>query len=514
MLSSLKKNAAYRAFTALLWFLVLVGLPLTSFPILSELTGAIVAPFSAIPLAILFLIWLVPYLLVQGKLPIEILPYLYFVLIALIISALAFFLDGYYARGRDFFDQSLRAFITVGIGLSFYLVFSAYPQDSKTLRQTFLFIYIGGALLISWTFFEVVMMRTYDSIQDLPAWVRQLRNALAVQSPSVFFTNRVSGFAYEPSWFVRQFNLVLFPIWTSAVFQRKSIFKFRLWKIQVEDLLMIAGLIAFGASSPRIGLLAFLASAAFLGLLLLQRLHRRFTAWFIKKRKKSSLRTTWIKIVVALMMLLVMIVLVTGALMGYILVASRWDSRYALLLQESTLQSLNIFPITETSLIYAARQLAFYERVVFWFAGWNIFNDYPLGVGLGNAGFYFLDRMHGAGYDSFEIRNLVYRANYLPNTKNLWTRLLSETGFIGLAVFLVWLYTLWRSAGLTRRSESTPLKILGLAGQLFLLAYLVEGFSMDTFAMPYEWVMVGLISAGGVLARRELMIKDKPQGST
>ncbi len=510
MLSSLTRNAAYRIVKSLLWFLVLVGLPLTSFPILNQLTGAIVAPFSAIPLGILILIWLVPYLLEKGQIPIEVLPFLYFILIALIVSALAFFLDGYYAKGRDYFDQSFRAFITVAIGLSFYLVFSTYPQNEKALQQTFSFIYIGGALLILWTIFEVVMLRTFDRVQDLPGWMISLRNRLAVQSPTVFFTNRVTGFAYEPSWFVRQFNLVLFPIWMSAVFQRKSAVKFRLWKIQLEDLLMLGGLIVFGASSPRIGLLAFLASLAFLGILFLQRLHRGFTAWYIKRRKVPPLRTIYIKIVLALMMLLLMIVLVASALMGYILVASQWDRRYELLLRDSTLENLNIFPITETSLIYAARQLAFYERVIFWFGGWNIFNDYPFGVGLGNAGFYFIERMHGAGYDSFEIRNLVYRANYLPNIKSLWIRLLAETGFIGLAVFLVWLYMLWRSAGLTRKSDSNLLQILGLAGQLFLLAYIVEGFSMDSFAMPYQWLMGGLISAGGILARRKLKIRDKP----
>jgi hypothetical protein len=51
------------------------------------------------------------------------------------------------------------------------------------------------------------------------------------------------------------------------------------------------------------------------------------------------------------------------------------------------------------------------------------------------------------------------------------------------------------------------LRILGLAGQFFILAYLVEGFSMDSFAMPYQWVMTGLISASAVVARREMAEK-------
>lgn len=513
MFASLTKNSAYRVVVSLLWMLVLVGLPLTSLPLLNRLTNAIVAPFSAIPLAVLLLVWLVPFLVDRGKIPVEVLPFLYFVLVALAVSALAFFLDGYFVRDLTFFDQTVRASVTLGIGLSFYLVVSTLALQENRLRQAFIFIYIGGFLLILWTAIEVVLLRKVSRVQELPQWLTTIRSALAVQSPNVFYTNRVTGFAYEPSWFVRQFNLVLFPIWLSAVYQRKSVFKFRLWIFQVEDFLMLGGLIVFGFSSPRIGLLAFLASVAFVGLLIFGRFHQLVFNWYLKRRKNRPTRTTWIRIALAGLMIVVMFGMAAGALTGYIVAASRWDSRYQLLLEEVTQGGLEIFPLTETRLILMSRDLAFFERMIYWFAGWNIFNDYPLGVGLGNAGFYFFDNMHGLGMDSVEIRNLAYRAGYIPNTKNLWTRLLSETGFIGLAVFLVWLYILWRSAGLIRRSSSPVMKILGLAGQLFLLAYLVEGFSMDSFAMPYQWVMAGLISAGGLLARRELSARDKPLGS-
>ena len=121
-----------------------------------------------------------------------------------------------------------------------------------------------------------------------------------------------------------------------------------------------------------------------------------------------------------------------------------------------------------------------------------------------------IDRMNGQGWLSPEIRDLIYRANYLPNTKNMWVRLLSETGFLGFTVFAVWLVVLWRSTMVTRKSNSPILQIVGLAGQLFLMAYLVEGLSMDSFAMPYQWLMAGLISAGDLLARKELSAKKKP----
>lgn len=503
MLTSLSRHAAYRIAVSTLWFLVMVGLPLTTFPPLFRLTGAIVAPFSAIPLAILLLVWLVPYLLERGTFPAEVVPYLYFILVALLVTALSFFLNGYYARGKDFFDQSLRAFFTVAISLSFYLMVAAFPRDVRTLRQIMSLINIGGLLLILWTVMEIVVLRTRPRVTDMPDFIRMIRNTLAIQSPSMIYTTRVTGFAYEPSWFVRQFNLLLLPIWMAAAFQRESIYKFRLWFLRVEDLLLAAGLFVFGASSPRIGLVALLASIGYLAVLLLIRLHRIILGWYLKKRTKPTKHLLGVKIILAILMVAVMVGFAASALLSYAELASQWDYRYALLLQ-SPFSGPDLFSMSTTELIYLARDLAFFERVIYWLGGWQIFADYPFGVGLGNAGFYFYDRMHGAGLESYEIRDVIYRANYLPNTKNLWTRLLSETGFIGLAVFIVWLYVLWRSAGLTRRSKSTELRIVGLAGQLFLLAFLLEGFSMDSFAMPYEWVMAGLISAGGWLYRREL----------
>ncbi|MCB2209436.1 O-antigen ligase family protein [bacterium] len=504
MLTAFSKNGIYKLLCKVLLFLVLVGLPLTSFPLLSRLSGgALVAPFSFIPLVVLLLVWLVPYLLERGKFPAEVGPLFYFVLVAIAVSLLAFFLNGYYARGRDFFGQSLRAFVTLAIGLSFYLFFSVYPQNEKGFQQVLRFIYIGGVLLIGFSLLEFAFLRIYGSAREMPAWFMRTRAFLAYQSPSVFIINRIAGLSYEPSWYVREFNLVLFPLWLSAVYQRKSIFKWRLWIFQVEDFLMLAGLVVFGLSSPRIGLLAFLASLAYVGLMLVSRLHGKITDWYLARRKNAPKNPVGVKVVLAVLMVVVAVVAAGAALFGYMGVASQWDYRYESLFSGEAFEGLDLFPLNEDSLIRFSEQLSFMERMIYWFGGWHIFNDYPLGVGLGNAGFYFNDRVNGQAFKSFEMRNLIYRASYLSNTKNLWVRLLSETGFPGLVVFLVWLIVLWRSSALMRKRGSGTLKIVGLAGQLFLLAYILEGFSMDSFAMPYQWLMAGLISAGGMWVRKQ-----------
>ena len=191
MLTSLSRNSFYRLARTVLWFLVLVGLPLTSFPLLSRLTGAIVAPFSFIPLVVLLVVWLVPFVLEKGKLPAEMVPFFYFVLVAIAVSGLAFFLNGFYDLGQDFFGQTLRAFITLAIGMSFYLVFATYPQDEKHLRQALIFVYIGGVLLIAWTFVEAFLIRKYGIVRDMPEWVTRFRSALVTQSPNIYYSNQI-----------------------------------------------------------------------------------------------------------------------------------------------------------------------------------------------------------------------------------------------------------------------------------------------------------------------------------
>jgi O-antigen ligase len=144
------------------------------------------------------------------------------------------------------------------------------------------------------------------------------------------------------------------------------------------------------------------------------------------------------------------------------------------------------------------------ERTIYWFGGWRIFADYPFGVGLGNAGFYMVDRINSLGYGSFEVRNILYQSTSLMNIKSLWIRLLAETGFIGLSVYLTWLYLLWRNSTFIQKSDDTLLQIVGMAGKFFVLAYLVEGFSVDTFTFPYPWVTASLISAGSLIMRKEI----------
>jgi O-antigen ligase len=144
-----------------------------------------------------------------------------------------------------------------------------------------------------------------------------------------------------------------------------------------------------------------------------------------------------------------------------------------------------------------ANRLAFAERLVYWTAALRTFGQFPvLGVGPGNAGFFFEENRPAYGYQLTEIRNVLNDLNSgFPNPKNLWARILAENGIIGFSAFAAWFglmgiagLWLWRQG---RGAESA----IGLAGALGCAAQVVEGFSLDTYALPHFWVLLGLVSA-------------------
>jgi len=142
-------------------------------------------------------------------------------------------------------------------------------------------------------------------------------------------------------------------------------------------------------------------------------------------------------------------------------------------------------------------KLTLAERFIYWTTAYRIFGTYPiLGVGPGNAGFLFERFMPIYGYQLVEIQNVLTEPIYgFPNPKSLWFRILAEQGTLGMITFLLWLVLLALSARALYKSSERFDRVLGLAGLLCLAAQIFEGFSLDTYALPQLWIMLGLLSA-------------------
>lgn len=217
-----------------------------------------------------------------------------------------------------------------------------------------------------------------------------------------------------------------------------------------------------------------------------------------------------IKIGVGVVLVVLFIAVYFGFSVGVLKIISKRDWRVGLIvnspLSQSEIQQLS--SLNENALFYVGIRFAFLERTVYWMDGWRIFNDHPiLGVGLGNAGYYFVSHLPAVGWSSYEVRAVVYQNDSLPNIKSIWFRLLAETGIVGFSLFITWLLVLWSSANKSLCSQDATIKTVALAGQLALLAYVFEGFSVDTFGLPYLFVMAGLVaSTGGILRHQTISL--------
>ncbi len=486
---------------AFLWTLVMAGLPMTSFPLITHLTGSTVAPFSAVPLAILALIWFMPTLLRRGSLPKESVPLIFFILWVIVGAALAFFNVTGMFRDKSLTGETIRSLLPLVVGLAFYFITAAWNKNAIRLRSSLQWIYVGGVMMLVYSVAQILVITLWGNkyIVNL-----NVVGSYFVDQMNLQGKGRIAGLAFEPSWLAHQLNMLYLPLWLAASYLRTTVFP-RLGKISVENILLAVGMVAFFFTSPRIGGVACMLMLFYLFLkfnLVIYRwvIHRLSGLW------SAVHHSRFIQAGIGALVVLVLIGVYAGSGFGILKIASGRDDRIALLVDTSfspmDIQTLSKFD--ENSLLLVGRKFAFLERTVYWMTGWHIFNDYPItGVGLGNAGYYFIDNMPAAGWSSYEIRTLMYREGALPNIKSMWYRLLAETGIVGFMLFIVWLLVLWFSLSASVHSQDNTLRTIALAGQLALLAFVFEGFSVDSFGLPYLFVISGLAAAAGMIYRQK-----------
>lgn len=489
-----------------LWAMALICLPITSFPLFSSLTGALVAPLSIVPIFILFLLWGLPLILHKGKLPRETIPLAVFTLVVILSCAFAFFLYIPGFKGKSIPGQEIRALFTLALGLTFFLTTTTWVNDLERLKNSWKYLTIGGIISLVWTGFQAFYILRHA--EAFPTWLSQVQSWLSVRSPSFSSQySRVNGLTYEASWFAHQMVMIYLPLWMAASFHKTSAFKLRIFRLSTENFLLIFGLGEFFLSSPRIGLVSLFLMAIYFFVRINLAFYRRIVKNLSKKLssiKGRALLTsrTSIGVFTSFFIVLAYILLFSGVF----LLASQRDWRLSLLISDppSMKEIIGVLTLDQNTLLDVSHRFIFMERVVYWFNGWNVFNQYPwLGVGLGNTGFFFPDMAPAAGWATFEIRNALYYFTQLPNVKSFWFRLFAETGLAGTSIFITWFYILFQSSRFSQLHRHATIKTFALAGQLALLAFIGEGFSIDSFAMPYFWIIAGLIAAIAMLVRRE-----------
>ncbi|HSA99498.1 MAG TPA: hypothetical protein VLE49_02530, partial [Anaerolineales bacterium] len=242
--------------TRFLWGAALFTLPITSFryfPFLGE--GTYVRPLSLYPIALLLLILLFQF--TRGKVampyPGTLIPLLGFVLLAFAATGLGVLLDPLPLRGQEYVGRALRAWVTILIGLSFFLAAIWMNRNEDDLRFSIRWLLAGFVLDILWS-----------GVQALAFYTPLLRKVTVTHWQRLFSmrelvkTNRVSGMAYEPAWLAGQIGTVYLPWLFAALLTRLRVTRFK-W---LELVLLGFAVLLLLATFSRGGLLTAAGASA------------------------------------------------------------------------------------------------------------------------------------------------------------------------------------------------------------------------------------------------------------
>lgn len=480
-----------RKIRTLAWIAFLVCLPVTSFPYLPEAIGggALVRPLAIYPLIILLVVVTLPRLWNQ-RLPRTFLSLLPFVFIALISSLFSLLRGIEPSINVTVGERVLRGLITLALGAAFYLTTSLTPRTLDDLKSTLRWLYTGFGIALVWGSLQAIYV-----VHFTKAWYRIMNSLQQYVSTRRLIQNRISGMTYEPNWFAEQITCVLLPWLLASVLTGFTVFKWRRGWLTVELVLLIWSVALLPLTFSRAGVLN-LVVLAFLSVFVFRTFRepaKTYTAAVQPKRLSVIFRRS-AEAVLAL------------ALVGGVIYTAGLKNEFFGRIWGYWLEKDN------PTLSGYVKYLGFGARISYGDAAYQTFETYPfLGVGLGNYAFYFEemlpDRPLSLTPEVLRIVTPEDGRDRLITAKNLFLRLLAETGIIGTLAFVVFVLAILGCAFYLWLARDRETKFWGIAGLLGMSAFLLSSISFDSFSLPNMWVMFGLITAA---ARYHLRLGDQP----
>ncbi len=459
----------------ILWAVFLVSLPVSSFPYFPGGVGGdtLVRPLALYPLAALLVLVILPRLFTK-PIPRTALPLIAFALIALASTVLA------HARGIDphinvsVASRSVRMLLTLALGGAFYFAVALTPDSEAMLRFSLRWMFVGLILALIWGTLQAVYVLKFD-----PAYFDFVSSIQEHISSRRLFARRVSGMTFEPSWFAEQIAFLWMPWLFAAVMSDQTVFGWRWGRLTVETLLLPWAAVILVFTYSRSGLAYFVIQ------LILAVLFWPRKKWLKVRNWKTIFKR--VAQVGLILLILIAIAFLVGTRNNYFSRLWRfWSDEEA----------------TGTYFQY----IAFSQRFAYWETAYQLFEQYPvLGVGLGNFTFYFEDALTDRPLRPTPelLRKFVPEKGQNPivGTRNLFARILAETGLLGTATFLAFLVAVFGAAVYLWMAPTEGQRFWGRAGLLGLVVFVGVAFSVDSFAIPNMWILFGLIiSAAQVYA--------------
>ena len=464
-----KRSDSLNKFVRILWGAALLTLPVTSFrwfPLLSE--GTFVRPLALYPLALL-----IPLLLIQwrrGKTKLNwagaLIPLGTLVLFIFAATSFGLLIDPLPLRGQIYSARAIRALATLFIGIAFFISAVWMNKDEEDFRFTVRWLFAGLCLDLAWSALQAVTFYTHLLNKEMVThW------QLAFSMRELVRTNRISGLAYEPAWLAGQLATTFIPFLFAAVLTN-----FRLTRLKwLEPVLLALSLLVLLATYSRGGLLTAAAAAGLTFLFFGRNVIRAMWNWFFNGFRGR---------IFDVLFRVGMIVAVLGVLAGAFLFLGQ--KNFFRRLWETNAQTLSAYIVDINAGArgaYSAGALAAFEK-------------YPLtGVGLGASGFYIYSNLPDWVMTTVpEIAKQLSPDNHLyPNPKNLYARLLAETGLIGFFLFIAFqFHILGDMLNLLRRNE-TWTRFAAVAGVFAWLAIIFYNFTQDSLTTPNIWIVPGIL---------------------
>ena len=458
-----------------LWGLVVLTLPVTSFRYIPSFFGASsVRPLAIYPLAIL--VFLFGIQLVRSRkidLPKISTTLAAFFLIALIATLIGFLYDPLILRGQSGVGRALRALFSVSLGMAFFI--SAYwmNKSNEDIKHTLKWMYVGLGASVIWGGIQIVANET--TIMNIN-FIEKIQ--LLFSQRGLPNTGRIVGFTYEPSWFADQIVLFYFPWLFAALLTGYRVFKHR-W---VEPVLFLLGGVLLVFTFSRGGVLIAIISVGVTLIISGRKQIVSLWKWLLSPRiRNDSNKPSWQAGAVRIILL----IMVVGVIFSASTVLSQ-NKYFASILKFNSASDVYSYVIDANA----------GSRFAYAVSGLNIYADYPwTGVGLGASALYLYDYLPDwALADLPEInRRLSPDSNTVSNVKNLYVRLLAETGIIGFWFFAAFFLSVLAEIRRLYLANDSTLHYVAIAGVFIWLSVALRNFTQDSLTFPIMWIGFGIV---------------------
>lgn len=451
-----------------LWAAAMLTLPVTSFrffPFMGETTY--VRPLSFYPLALLLPVLFIQFLRDRFRLtwPGALTPLSAFVFATAGATVIGILFTPLVLRGQAYLGRSLRAWATLIIGLVFFMTAIWMNRSENDFRFTLKWLLAGFILDVLWSGLQGATF--YLHILPKPL-VTHWQRAFSMRE--LIRTDRINGMAYEPAWLAGEIATVYLPWLFAALLTRFRLTRFR-W---LEIVLLGCAVLLLLATFSRGGLLTVAVTVVLTLLFAGGGAIREAWHWFV-----SGFRASWGGLLRA-----GMIVAVIAAAVGALwflgrkhYIARIWDT------QASNVQEFLI-------------QNSAGARAAYILGSMGAYRDHPwTGVGLGASGFYIYQNLPDWVQTIVpEIaRQLSPDSMLYPNPKNLYVRLLAETGLIGFFLYIAFQFSMLGDAVFALNQKAALWRYLGIASVFTWLAIIFYNVTQDSLATPNLWINLGIL---------------------